>query len=279
MGFQFKQWYNANGKQLNEKRQARYNSDPEYRQKVLASNAESREKRRKSGKKVAAKKRKPKTDPKPYKVVEAVVDGSKAKLFTIGLLAKELGCSIQAIRLWERNGVIPEAPLRSGSGVAGDRLYTDAAVKIIKEVLLAQGRISRNRSKDRPTIRALTRYVRYADGRVEQVQLFLVGVLARAVNRNVVTLEQLESRGAIPVTPFRASSVKRRLYTADMIEAVQRAFEARGDVRGEAHWKVFHEDIEAAWTAQGVIGASLVEAAPSREESAADDNERRVDAE
>lgn len=275
-GFSFRDWYAANGERLNAQRKAKYHSDPTYRKQVLETNQESRLKRKKSAKaqrKVETKAVRLRPHEKRFKTVNAVIDGVSEKLFTIGALARALGCSIQAIRLWERQGVIPATPLRTGTGQTGDRLYTEAMVDSIRTILLAQGRLRDQAVKERPKDRALLRFIRLSDGQVKQVSLYLIGVLARHVDRNVVTLEQLEAKGFLPRTPFRASSVGRRLYSGAMINAVRKAFKSRGgEIRGEPAWKEFHADVLAQWTAQGVMDAVLIEAAPKKK-GVADDRE------
>jgi DNA-binding transcriptional MerR regulator len=281
MSFSFKNWYDANGERLNQKRMQRYQTDPEYREKVLAANKASRDKRRvDTADKRREEKRaiRAKTTARPFKTVNQQVGDSTQELFTIGALALALGCSIQAIRIWEKEGIIPATPLRSDKGESGDRLYTQKQIKNIKKILVKKGHVKEDPVRERPRIKALFRTIRRANGRLEEVPLFLIGALSQAVCRNVVTLEQLESRGCLPRTPFRASSVGRRLYTAEMIEAVKDGFERYGDeIRGEALWKAFHDDVLKQWTALGVIGAVLVEAVPKRSETANAETEENSD--
>lgn len=271
MSFTFKQWYAANGDKLNESRKSKYNTDPSYREKVLAGNRASREKRRADTAVERREERKAirvKTAARPFKTVRSKVGKSTQELFTIGALALALGCSIQAIRNWERDGIIPEATLRSDKGENGDRLYTKVQIEKIRKRLLKKGYIEEGAVRERPRIKPVYRTIRLSSGKVEEVPLFLIGALSQAVSRNVVTLEQLESRKSLPRTPFRTSSVNRRLYTAEMIEAVKSAFERHGDeIRGDAAWKAFYNDVLKQWTELGVMNAVLVEAAPSRMES------------
>lgn len=261
--FSFKEWYDQNGERLNQKRKDRYENDLEYRAKVLATNQASRQKRREE----QAKNPKPrvkKTPEERFKPVELEVNGKVEKVLTIGALAHTLGCSIQAIRLWEKQSVIPRTKLRS-KGKTGDRLYTTSMVEQIRRVLTEQGRIGNEPRVPREP-RALKRYVCLSNGKTREVQLFLIGALAKAVDRNVATLEQMESKGHLPETPFRSTSVGRRLYTTEMIEAVQYEFNAREerneDLRGETAWKSFYDDVLRRWTHLKVIGAYLVETLP-----------------
>lgn len=282
MSFSFKEWYELNGRRLNNQRKSRYHTDPNYRNKVLQTNQESREKRKQSTteeRKAEKKAIRVRLSERKFKTVDAVIDGVSEKLFTIGALAEALGCSIQAIRLWERQSIIPPTPLRTGKGQTGDRLYTTGMVETIRTILIAQGRLKDRDVKEKQKPRPLLRFIRLANGKVVQTKLFLIGVLAKEVHRNVVTLEQLESKGILPRTPFRASSVGRRLYTGDMIATVKKAFESRGgEIRGEEAWKGFHDEILARWTAQGIIGAVLVQAAPPESEKP-DDQGQGIEAE
>lgn len=274
MSFSFSDWYKLHGARLNEKRKQRYHSDPEYRKKVLETNQQSR-KQRKLADDAPAKPPRVKKEVERWKTVTVSINGIEVELYTVGALAEALGCSIQAIRLWERQGVIPPSTVRSGKGENGDRLYSKDEIEEIRKILEAQGRLRREGEKPSVESRPLTRFVRFPDGSVKKTKLLLIGALAKAVQRNVVTLEQLEAKGFLPKTPFRASSVGRRLYTARMIAAVQAAFEARGgEIRGEVAWKEFHDDVLARWTAQNVMGAVLVEAAPQKQKVAANDTEQ-----
>lgn len=262
--FSFKEWYQHNGEKLNESRKSRYQTDSEYRAKVLATNQASRQRRRAEQAKVP-RPRVRKTPEERFKPVTMEINGVEEEFLTIGSLAHTLGCSIPAIRLWEKQGVIPKTKLRS-KGKTGDRLYTQTMVEQIRETLTEQGRIGTEPRVPREP-KSFTRYVRFPNGKTKQVQLFLIGALAKAVDRNVATLEQMEGKGHLPETPFRATSVGRRLYTADMIQAVKDELEARStrgeELRGEDAWQLFYKDVLRHWTSQKVIGASLIETLPN----------------
>src|SRR5438132_1182903 len=111
MSFSFKEWYEVNGDRLNAKRKSRYHTDTEYRKRVLETNQQSREKR-KGGSNGSARKQRVRKEASHYKTVDVEINGVTEKMFTIGALAETLGCSIQAIRIWERQGLIPEATTR-----------------------------------------------------------------------------------------------------------------------------------------------------------------------
>ena len=106
----------------------------------------------------------------------------------------------------------------------------------------------------------MVRRVRLSDGTTEELELFKIGVLAAAIGRTVLTVEQMESRGALPETPFRASSTRYRLYTGEMIEAAAVAMDARGgSIRGAERWREFYDEVHNKWAESGVLGAALVD--------------------
>lgn len=260
-GDYFKEWYSENADSLNEKRRQRYAEDPEYRKKIQESNARNRKVRRKISRAERRAEEKAKlvnVDKRPWRAVTAIVevDGERveAQVFTIGALAKALGCSVQVIRLWESKGVIPETPLR-GSG--GDRLYTPEFINMVREVLTSKGRLGR---VSRTLPRGSKRKVIYAhNGGVVEVVMFRVGALADAIGRTAATIDQLEQRGVFPKTPFRASSTRYRLYTAEMIKVANKVFDSKRDpIRGDV-WMEIRSEVEDGWEKLGVFGAQLVE--------------------
>lgn len=287
----FQEWYRDNGDLLNKSRRERYRDDPDYREKVLEQNREARRRRRKQTLKERREQRAASTT-KPsqaWKSVNVELKGENGdkvvtKMFTIGAVARALDCSVQALRLWEKKGIIPETEYRYSKG---DRLYTKEQIEMYREILLKQGRIGQNRTRTRP-LPYVERWIAFSGERrkgkrvsedeladldvsiteailkngrlVRKVKLFRIGVLAKAVGRTVVTLEQLEQRGAFPETPFRASEVGYRLYTMKMMEVVKKAFEDRdGEIRGEEAWQGFHDEVHGAWRALNVLGAEILD--------------------
>jgi DNA-binding transcriptional MerR regulator len=263
----FQQWYQEHGDQLNKSRKRRYQDDPAYRERVLVQNRDARKRRRveqleERKKENAARKTRVNRSWKTHDVsiTDEAGEVHTTKLFTIGAAAKMLKCSVQAIRLWERKGILPETPLRgSKRGSKGDRLYTADMIEMFREVLEEKGHLSDTQIRPRP-LRVTERTIRFSDGRVkENVKLFRIGELAEAAQRTVVTLEQLEQRGYLPPTPFRVSDLGYRLYTEPMISAVKTAFEKRAwEIRGDEEWAKFRDEVHAAWRKQGVIGAKIL---------------------
>lgn len=262
-GFDFNEWYAENGKTLNKSRRNRYHSDPAYKARVLMQNKASREKRRQSQavqKAAERKARKFKAKAEPWKTVEVVVKkkGKEVSItvFTIGALAAALGCSVQAVRLWERQGVIPKTPLRSGKG---DRLYTVEQMEMMQELLKKQGKLDEDKVRATSEPREFLRKIRLKTGKMREWVLVRVGVLAKEIGRGVITIDQMESRGVLPGTPFRASSRQYRLYTYAMIAVVKKAMNKRGEIiRGKDQWAGFYDEVVKGWTKLGVIGAELI---------------------
>jgi len=255
----FKDWYEKNGGELNKSRRDRYKTDPAYREEVLQRNRDARRLKRESTlterkESLAAK---GVTTRPLWKTVEVMVDGKTVTAFTIGALARSLGRSVQAIRLWERQGIIPEAPIRN---VKGDRFYPLDSIEAIRKLLKKAGKLEAGdtpaQSREGP--KGVRRMVEFADGTQRKLLLFRIGTMADAVGRTAVTLEQLERDEVLPATPFRASSTRYRLYSTKMIASVRDAFQKRNyDIKGDA-WNDFRQEVLGAWEKQGVLSAKLI---------------------
>jgi hypothetical protein len=130
---------------------------------------------------------------------------------------------------------------------------------MIQKLLKQQGRLDENKVRDGFSPKVFPREVKKDDGSVEEMALVRVGVLAKAVGRTVITVDQMEKRGVLPATPLRASSRKYRLYTVEMITAVKKALDKRGEnIRGD-DWEGFHDEVLAAWKDLGLSKATLVD--------------------
>jgi len=270
----FKEWYEDNSTEWNKQRRGRYDSDPKYRALVLERNRKSRAATRKarlSEQKVESSAKRTRVSAR-WKQVEVEIDGRKVTLFSIGRIARRLGVSVQAIRLWERNGTIP--PPSNAEGREGkDRLYSHEDVEHIRDILTKTGKIEKRDERDTSIVRVRNstvgheREVLYKNGKKKTETLYTVGVLAEAVGRTVVTLEHLERRGDLPKTPLRSQFTTaegeerpgRRLYTVKMIAVVEKAFASRpGLIRGRPAWDSFKAEVAAGWQKTGVMQAALV---------------------
>jgi len=259
----FQEWYDLNGKALNDTRRDRYSTDPEYREKVLAQNRVARKKKRDAAKveRLARRDAQKVVPSKSWKTVNVEVkDGNKTKIvkmFTIGAVAAALDCSPGALRLWEAKGIIEETPNRY---TKGDRLYTLDQIEHYKERLTKLGRIG----PDKVVINTLPyverRILLHGKKRTRKLRLFRIGALAKVIGRTVNTVEGLARNGNIPETPFRATEAGSRLYTLGMIEDIKCAFDRRdGDIRGEEEWKKVFAEIERSWDSSGISGAIVIE--------------------
>lgn len=256
----FQEWYDENRDDLNARRRERYAKDEAYREKVQRWNRDARARRRKAAEKEEKKaKRAVKIQTSgQWKTVEVEVDGVKVRMFTIGALAKAIGKGISTIRVWERNGVLPETPYRSKKG---DRLYTLEMVESIQAALKKAGKLDIGVLKEKKRPAYVERDVLFnGTAKPKRMRLYKVGALAKAVNRTVAALTQMEKREVLPKTPLVSSSLEYRLYSIDMIEVVQRAFDVRGGVvRGQSEWEDFYDEIVDGWTRLGVMDARLDE--------------------
>lgn len=256
----FQRWYKENSQSFNKLRRSRYKSDPSYRKEVLERNRQYRQQQRAAKRAAKLAALAPRgagsgellTRQRPrWKTVRMEIDGKPMTLCTVGAFAGSLRVSVQAIRLWEKDGVIPAATVR---GPNGDRLYTLEEIEKISAILEAKGRLPEGRAeraaKNEP------RALQLSDGRKVSLPMFTIGALANRVGKTVVTVSQMERKDYLPQTPFRGSSVRRRLYTEKMLEVVKDAFVVRElseAPRAEA-WNKFRSDIEVGWKKAKMFG-------------------------
>lgn len=254
--FSYKNWYERNGAVLNGTRKARYQTDPAYRARVLEMNQKSREKKRAEATvEEKAERRATMVQPvaSPWKEMLIEVEDtagvrSTQQVLTIGALAKVLGKSIKSIRLWEKKGWIPPAPYRS---LKGDRLYPPELVLELHKKLSKEGRTSDTGQQTRP--RTHVHKVTLSTGETWEGTLFPVGDLAKACERNISTMEQMEAKGYFPKTPLRAPASGYRLYTAKMIEVAREVLLAsRVKLNAQVDWPAIHSTIKTAWDLLGM---------------------------
>ncbi len=256
----FKEWYASNSEDWNKQRRDRYKTDAEYKKTVLDRNRLHRDVKKK---KVQTEHRKEKAVQKAqvkdrWKGIVVDVDGKPVTMFTIGALARGLGVSVQAVRLWERQGVLPPPDHRTSGS---QRLYSLEEIEARRKLLIGSGRIEKNRrTHEKEVARGYTRTVQYPGGQQKTEQLYTVGVLAETVKLTVVTITAHERAGHIPMTPLKGSSVGRRLYTQPMIEVIRQEFASRTPpIRGADAWKSLHDGVVAGWKKLGVLEAAVVE--------------------
>lgn len=251
--FSFKTWYKTNKKSLNKGRRAKYDTDEEYRQRVLQMNRDARARRR-------VKQKKEKDAERGATLLRAATVPWKqsGQLFTIGALARSLGRSVQTVRLWEERGLIPPTQHRSEKG---DRLYTSEQITRAVEILREQGKIEQEGElREASVLAGYARVVIFEDGRKEDQVLFRVGTLAKVLGKMVVTVEQMEQRGILPRTPLHYSKTRYRLYSAKMITAVRQILATSEGLEPSA----IHEFILAAWDVLGFTGAHVEGCEPDK---------------
>jgi hypothetical protein len=129
----YRQWYEANKERVAAQRKARYENDPEYRERILENRKKQREREKEARQRRAIQgnvleNRKLKT----FKV-NSDLGSCVSTFYSIGQLAKEIGVAVATLRKWERDGVLP-LPIYRTDGQ--HRLYTEDQVSIIKEVFL-----------------------------------------------------------------------------------------------------------------------------------------------
>lgn len=134
-------YYKTHQGKLKEAKASRYRDDPEYRAEAL---------RRAKEQKARAKKERARTPPASRKkgplkprIFDITVGGATLEIlmFSGGQLGKRLGRKTQAIRMWEKKGILPEAMYRDPN--TGARLYTEdqvqALIKALKQAVKNDG--------------------------------------------------------------------------------------------------------------------------------------------
>jgi DNA-binding transcriptional regulator YiaG len=124
----FKRYYQEHKAEIAAKKKERYQTDPEYRAAIQERKRQTRlrRKREREAKKAKAKKK----DPLAPKVFSVQIGGHDRELsmYSSTQLARMLGRSVQTIRLWEREGILPKAVYRCNNN---NRLYTEFQVKML----------------------------------------------------------------------------------------------------------------------------------------------------
>lgn len=119
----YKKWYNENKERRNRKRRLRYQNDPVYRaqQKAMSKNLYERQKKGKA------------LNRKEYRLINVTTKDGQVKplrVYTVGYLANFIDRTMQTIKNWENNGIMPVSPIRINKW----RLYT---FKMIQDVASA----------------------------------------------------------------------------------------------------------------------------------------------
>lgn len=132
-------YYKRHGEDVKASRRAKYKADPKYREGVLAK---QREKYRvKRGVVVPGMRH-------PIKMVVRIHGKSEeVLLFSIQVLSVSVRRSVQTIRLWEKEGVIPKTPFRINS----HRAYTEKMIEAVQKVLDGGAKSASSDTKEKIT--------------------------------------------------------------------------------------------------------------------------------
>jgi len=153
----YKRWYEDNKSEVSRRRREKYQSDEEYRKRVLARNKRYRnsvrmkevvrkivqegkpqppeEKSRKARKAKAVKRRRGPVQLN-VRVGGAMVERD---LMSIGKFAELIGRSVPCIYQWERRGILPRTPYELKGKVKSERLYLPEMAEVVLAVLESRG--------------------------------------------------------------------------------------------------------------------------------------------
>ena len=126
----YQKYYEDNKDDINDKRRRRYESDEDYRSRVLKHSQTYRDKKRKE----------PGVRMPRYSQVKEydTGDGGTIHLFSVGAFATFVQRSVQSISHWEKQGLIPKTPFRDSRG---HRLYTRTMIESVKEEIGSKRRL------------------------------------------------------------------------------------------------------------------------------------------
>ena len=115
----WQEWYARNKERIAEKRARLWRDDAAYRERENA--------RRRAQRRAKAVLREPREQGDPWFEVEVEVGDHVEKAYTLGYVARRLGCSEALLRQWRLRGQLPPSPYRSGRW----HLYTEGMIAAI----------------------------------------------------------------------------------------------------------------------------------------------------
>ena len=118
-------WYNKNRAALLARRREKYAKDTVHA-------AECRKRARDYRKDVKAGTRKPPEEGVARAPINITVRGDVLGAWTITWLAEGIERSVQTVNYWTKHGLFPDTPVKTPGG---NRLYTEAMIEVVKEVL------------------------------------------------------------------------------------------------------------------------------------------------
>jgi len=236
MSTEYKQWYDSNKDLINHVKRERYKTDPFYRESILNRNKSYRQKAS-SGKALKAR---------SWRVVEQPInlpDGtiSTKQYYTIGYLASSLNCSVQALRSWEKDGLLPSADYKDNNGV---RFYSQDTLVKIKDIVAQDLQVKfKKQALQGKTYKCLDA----SDGIEKDIVLYKFNNLQQICGKSRITLDKLIAAGHIPATPLTVTGRAHRLYTLEMMKAVAAAFKDIKKGSKETRWASFRNQITSSW--------------------------------
>jgi len=120
----YDKWYDENKDKVAERRKERYETDPEYQQKVLQRSSDYRQRQREVNQVRVPRHQRPRM----FKV-----NGSEVALYSIGAFASYINRSVQSINHWETNGLLPRTPYRVGK--RGFRYYSAEMMEVVRRIV------------------------------------------------------------------------------------------------------------------------------------------------
>jgi len=120
----YDKWYEENKGTLADRRKDRYETDPEYRQRVLDASAAYRERQRNTSRVRVPRHQKP-------RIFQASGVPGGVPLFSIGAFAGYVNRAIQSINHWEKHGLLPRTPYRVGQ--RGFRYYSAGMMEVVRQ--------------------------------------------------------------------------------------------------------------------------------------------------
>jgi hypothetical protein len=240
----FRRYYEEKRDEINEKRKRKYDTDPEYKERVLQASRNYRKRKRKE-------KEQGESICRPVGlrglqriqdvIDEKVGDGNMIRLMSAEAFAQFLGRSVQSLSHWESKGVLPQSPYR---GVRGFRYYTIGMMEVVRwwvkdrkrlfpvdpqmfsgiergwealGVPLADNVTGYNDALKKSAV--LTRRVAVGDG--SMVRLFPAKSLAIFLEVTTNAVRGWERSGKIPRTPYQNGG--ETYYTWKMMEEIRQA--------------------------------------------------------
>lgn len=241
-GSTFQTWWEKNGEMVNRERAEKRANDPDYKAKVALWNKNARNNKRiRAGEDPTIRR-----NHQSYRLI--LIDG--VVYFTIGAVAKCVGCSRQAVRQWEEAGSIPKPALMPDDTSHHQRFYTWEQVLKIKKLM--GGKVAAHTEEDL----VIVRQVELANKRQTAWPFVRIGFVATMADRAVSTMLKYEQEGLIPETPFvGGKAVKNRYYSLEMAEAIcaaLRPYDTNKQLRRPPD-AALAEKIRVAWVALGVF--------------------------